>query len=114
MPRGATEIIFVRLFTGTRVQLLSPRQRDQSDKGFVDWKFMSVLSWGEQPSGTWLLDIVDEVRKATRSSLLQAHLNQMGPNRAFRFKLNSDLTEGEDGINWNLIENRRAISSYKS
>lgn len=49
------------MFAGTRVQLLSPRQRDQSDKGFVNWKFMSVLSWGEQPQGTWVLDIIDEV-----------------------------------------------------
>jgi hypothetical protein len=58
-----TEVITIS--AGTRVQLLSPRQRDQSDKGFVNWKFMSVLSWGEQPRGTWVLDIIDEVSRAT-------------------------------------------------
>jgi len=62
-----TEVI--SLFTGTRVQLLSPRQHDQSDKGFVNWKFMSVLSWGEQPRGTWVLDIIDEVTGATTGRL---------------------------------------------
>lgn len=67
MSKGTVEAITlsVRPFTGTTIQLLSPRQRDQSDKGFEDWKFMSVLSWGEQPSGTWILDIIDEVRNAT-------------------------------------------------
>jgi subtilisin-like proprotein convertase family protein len=58
-----TEVI--TLFAGTKVQLLSHRQLDQSDKGFVNWKFMSVLSWGEQPRGTWVLDIIDEVTGAT-------------------------------------------------
>ncbi|XP_021936626.1 neuroendocrine convertase 1-like isoform X4 [Zootermopsis nevadensis] len=58
--RGALEMQLTSP-AGTGIQLLSPRQRDQSDKGFEDWKFMSVLSWGEQPSGTWILDIIDEV-----------------------------------------------------
>ena len=35
---------------------------DQSDKGFVNWKFMSVLTWGEHAKGTWSLEIVDQVR----------------------------------------------------
>jgi subtilisin-like proprotein convertase family protein len=61
-----TEVI--TLFAGTRVQLLSPRQRDQSDKGFVNWKFMSVLTWGEQPRGTWVLDIIDEVTGDNRAA----------------------------------------------
>lgn len=58
--RGALEMHLTSP-AGTRVQLLSPRERDQSEKGFVDWKFMSVLSWGEQPGGTWVLDVIDEV-----------------------------------------------------
>ena len=58
-----TEVI--SLFAGTRIQLLSPRIYDQSDKGFVNWKFMSVLTWGEQPRGTWILDIMDEVNGDT-------------------------------------------------
>jgi proprotein convertase subtilisin/kexin type 1 len=62
LSHHTTEVI--SLFAGTRVQLLSHRQHDQSDKGFVNWKFMSVLSWGEQPRGTWVLDIIDEVTGA--------------------------------------------------
>ena len=67
-----TEVI--TLFTGTRVQLLSPRQRDQSDKGFMNWKFMSVLSWGEQPRGTWVLDIIDEVSGVTTFPCVETYL----------------------------------------
>ncbi|XP_023717967.1 neuroendocrine convertase 1 isoform X2 [Cryptotermes secundus] len=58
--RGALEMHLTSP-AGTRVQLLSPRERDQSDKGFVGWKFLSVLSWGEQPRGKWVLDIIDQV-----------------------------------------------------
>jgi hypothetical protein len=68
----ATEVI--KMFPGTRVQLLGPRERDQSDQGFVDWKFMSVLSWGEQPRGTWVLDIIDEVSRITASYMTGALL----------------------------------------
>nr|XP_031848985.1 neuroendocrine convertase 1-like [Nomia melanderi] len=47
--------------SGTRVQLLKPRKLDNSSAGFEKWRFMSVASWGEDPRGSWLLDIVDEI-----------------------------------------------------
>ncbi|XP_076285047.1 neuroendocrine convertase 1 isoform X2 [Lasioglossum baleicum] len=47
--------------SGTTVQLLKPRKLDDSSDGFKRWKFMSVATWGEDPSGSWLLDIVDEI-----------------------------------------------------
>lgn len=47
---------------GTSVWILSPRKLDNSDAGFTKWKFMSVATWGEDPRGTWILDILDEVR----------------------------------------------------
>lgn len=43
------------------MQILSPRKRDASALGFEDWRFMSVLTWGEQPEGVWLLEVVDKV-----------------------------------------------------
>ena len=46
---------------GTRVQLLGTRKHDDSTDGFAKWRFMSVATWGEDPRGTWSLDILDEV-----------------------------------------------------
>ncbi|XP_076180239.1 neuroendocrine convertase 1 [Ptiloglossa arizonensis] len=47
--------------SGTRVQILKPRKLDNSAAGFEKWKFMSVASWGEDPRGEWILDILDEI-----------------------------------------------------
>ncbi|XP_077275283.1 neuroendocrine convertase 1 [Temnothorax americanus] len=47
--------------SGTLVRILSPRKLDNSDAGFTKWKFMSVATWGEDPRGTWTLDILDEI-----------------------------------------------------
>lgn len=45
---------------GTRSRLLSPRGEDLSDEGFMKWPFMTTHSWGEDPRGTWTLEINDE------------------------------------------------------
>ncbi|XP_015432292.1 PREDICTED: neuroendocrine convertase 1-like [Dufourea novaeangliae] len=47
--------------SGTTVQILKPRKLDDSPAGFEKWKFMSVASWGEDPRGCWVLDILDEI-----------------------------------------------------
>ncbi|XP_025986584.1 neuroendocrine convertase 1 [Solenopsis invicta] len=47
--------------SGTTVHILSPRKLDKSDSGFTKWKFMSVATWGEDPRGTWILDIIDKI-----------------------------------------------------
>ncbi|XP_071951938.1 neuroendocrine convertase 1-like [Antedon mediterranea] len=47
---------------GTSTNLLEPRQTDESQEGFRDWAFMSVHTWGENPSargGEWQLTIED-------------------------------------------------------
>jgi subtilisin-like proprotein convertase family protein len=45
---------------GTKSRLLSPRGEDLSDEGFMKWPFMTTHSWGEDPRGTWTLEINDE------------------------------------------------------
>ncbi|CAL9704229.1 unnamed protein product [Knipowitschia caucasica] len=45
--------------SGTTTVLLAERERDTSASGFKNWYFMSVHSWGEDPSGTWALKITD-------------------------------------------------------
>lgn len=55
---------FVRMcihHAGTRTQVLKPRFKDQSKFGFVNWPFMSVHTWGENPKGQWKLIATDVV-----------------------------------------------------
>ncbi|XP_047439598.1 neuroendocrine convertase 1 [Mugil cephalus] len=44
---------------GTSTVLLAERERDTSSNGFRNWDFMSVHTWGEDPTGTWTLKITD-------------------------------------------------------
>ena len=42
---------------GTVAILLAQRRQDYSSSGFTDWEFMSTHTWGEDPQGTWTLEI---------------------------------------------------------
>ena len=43
--------------SGTPSTLLSHRERDFSSGGYYEWPFMSVMFWGEDPTGEWNLII---------------------------------------------------------
>jgi proprotein convertase subtilisin/kexin type 1 len=60
--RGALEVLLLSP-SGTMSQLLTARPEDKSNEGFKQWKFMSVHFWGEDPSGTWKLYVVDKVSR---------------------------------------------------
>ncbi|CAF1100081.1 unnamed protein product [Adineta ricciae] len=45
---------------GTQTTLLSAREQDKSTEGFIDWPFMSVHNWGENPNGVWAIEIADD------------------------------------------------------
>jgi len=47
---------------GTRSQLLARRPHDTSHAGFHDWPFLTVFCWGENPAGTWQLEVQNEGR----------------------------------------------------
>jgi subtilisin-like proprotein convertase family protein len=49
------------LLKGTNTVLLSERAGDRSGDGFKNWAFMSVHSWGEDPTGMWKVRIHDRV-----------------------------------------------------
>uniref|UniRef100_A0A8D8M392 furin n=1 Tax=Cacopsylla melanoneura TaxID=428564 RepID=A0A8D8M392_9HEMI len=59
--RGDLQIVLISP-AGTRATLLAPRPHDSSKAGFNAWPFMSVHSWGEQPFGSWYLEIHNEGR----------------------------------------------------
>ena len=42
---------------GTVAILLPQRREDYSSSGFTNWEFMSTHTWGEDPKGTWTLEI---------------------------------------------------------
>jgi hypothetical protein len=42
---------------GTRATLLDARPQEYSSSGYMDCPFMSVHSWGEDPRGTWTLEV---------------------------------------------------------
>ncbi|KAL4717118.1 hypothetical protein ACJJTC_017005 [Scirpophaga incertulas] len=60
--RGALEISLASP-SGTKVQLLSPRKRDKSANGFVNWPLTSVATWGENPNGVWKIIIKDDTEE---------------------------------------------------
>jgi kexin len=44
------------------VSVLSPgRRKDDSDKGFTNWEFMTVAHWGEDAVGVWTLNVKDAI-----------------------------------------------------
>ena len=55
--RGNTEI-FLTSPSGTRSVMLKRRDLDSTDEG-IDFTFMTVHNWGEDPAGTWVLEVCD-------------------------------------------------------
>lgn len=43
--------------SGTEVVLLPPRPQDFNQNGIHKWPFLSVQTWGEDPTGTWTLTV---------------------------------------------------------
>ncbi|KAL3883504.1 hypothetical protein ACJMK2_029761 [Sinanodonta woodiana] len=76
--RGEIEI-YLTSPSGTRARLLGKRKNDMSDEG-INFVFMSVHTWGENPQGTWKIEVchgeggqntdtVDDVRKVLKRML---------------------------------------------
>lgn len=43
--------------SGTTSTLLGQRPRDYRASGYIEWPFMSVMFWGEDPAGNWSLSV---------------------------------------------------------
>ncbi|KAL0271690.1 UNVERIFIED_CONTAM: hypothetical protein PYX00_008705 [Menopon gallinae] len=67
--RGDLEI-YLTSPAGTEIQLLSRRKNDLSKRGFSNWKLMSVLTWNENPRGTWKASVGDRVGSSGRSGMV--------------------------------------------
>jgi hypothetical protein len=60
--------------SGTVSTLLGYREYDDSREGYVNWPFMSVMFWGENPSGEWTFRIASASSSTSvRMSGLKIH-----------------------------------------
>jgi subtilisin-like proprotein convertase family protein len=57
-PRGNVMIVLTSP-SGTKSNLLFPRERDTLADSFDEWPFLSVHFWGEAPQGTWTLEVLN-------------------------------------------------------
>lgn len=69
---------------GTKSILLSRRPRDDDSKvGFDKWPFMTTHTWGEDPRGTWVLEVGFQSEEPQRGVLkewtLMLHGTQSAP-----------------------------------
>ncbi len=98
-------LIFVFVPLGTTTVLLAERERDTSSNGFRNWAFMSVHTWGENPTGTWTLKITDMVYKHLCKQILNAHEAPAYHNLiSSLFHIQSGRMENEGQIiSWKLI-----------
>lgn len=56
--RGDMEILLESPH-GVISQLGAPRKNDNSEEGLIDWTFMTVKHWEEDPIGNWTLYVID-------------------------------------------------------
>lgn len=57
-PRGNVMVVLTSP-SGTKSNLLFPRERDNFADSFDEWPFLSVHFWGEAPQGTWTLEVLN-------------------------------------------------------
>ncbi|KAK0171665.1 hypothetical protein PV328_005088 [Microctonus aethiopoides] len=94
--RGALQM-YLTSPHGTKVKILSSRKFDVSVEGFKNWKFMSVGTWGEDPRGTWTLDIIDVLGPKTNNGTIDditliIHGTKYPPN----YRLDSKIIHDDD------------------
>lgn len=75
--RGELQI-FLRSPSGMVSQLATRRPLDKSAAGLKGWTFMSVAFWGEQPFGSWTLNVVDKRLEGEPGKLVEWRLSLWG------------------------------------
>nr|XP_023021717.1 neuroendocrine convertase 1-like [Leptinotarsa decemlineata] len=109
--RGVLEIFLVSP-AGTQVKLLAPRKLDKSDRGFVDWTLMSVMTWGESAEGVWMLIVSDTSETGLNHGIVgETRLILHGT-----YELPAHMRDGPRNYNqnYNRIQNRVKIPHSSS
>lgn len=98
--RGDLEI-YLTSPNGTYSTLLSVRPNDLSIAGLMNWPFMSVHTWGEQPAGTWTVRIQDNSGNGNEGRLnkltlalhgtknIPDHVARSGGRRQYNYEYNN-------------------------
>ncbi|GIY12727.1 hypothetical protein CDAR_64581 [Caerostris darwini] len=79
---------------GTKSTLLDLRPLDSSMEGFIDWPFMTVHSWGENPNGEWKLEVFNDGKRTGPAQLQDWHLVLYGTSEnpdGLEFKKNKSI-----------------------
>lgn len=92
--RGDLEIL-VESPHGVASQLGTPRKYDTSSTGLINWTFMTVKHWEENPVGNWTLRVVDARNPEYRGQFIDWTLTLWGESEIGFFKAN----ETEHGKN---------------
>ncbi|XP_066938993.1 proprotein convertase subtilisin/kexin type 7-like isoform X2 [Macrobrachium rosenbergii] len=71
--RGSLKIILI-CPSGTRSILATPRDADNSTKGFKDWAFGTVRCWGEDPVGRYQLKVIHTRHQSLKGTLVSWQL----------------------------------------
>ena len=95
--------IYLQSPGGTRAQLLDNRPKDFSTSGFTNWPFMSVHSWGENPRGTWRLQIYNDASWGADAKLYKWSLKLFGTS----FDPNSD--NSDEGVNMSRTSDSNSL-----
>lgn len=94
--------IYLQSPQGTRSTLLDARPQDFSSSAFIDWPFMTVHTWGENPVGKWILEIHNDAysKWASDAKFFKWSLELFGtetdPNRKDGSKPYHGFKEKED------------------
>ncbi|OBZ89575.1 Protease KEX1 [Choanephora cucurbitarum] len=85
--RGDLEILLESPH-GVVSQLATPRRNDKSSAGLMDWTFMTVKHWEENPVGNWTLRIVDGKHPETTGQFIDWKLTLWG-------EISEEFSKGE-------------------
>ncbi|KAI9486635.1 MAG: peptidase S8/S53 domain-containing protein [Benjaminiella poitrasii] len=93
--RGDLEILLESPH-GVSSQLASPRPHDKSNAGLIDWTFMTVKHWEENPVGNWTLRIIDGKNPEHRGQFIDWKLTFWG-EATEDFQLKGDADNLKNG-----------------
>lgn len=110
--RGDLEIL-VESPNGVASQLGAPRKYDTSTEGFIDWTFMTVKHWEEDPVGNWTLRIVDGKNPEYRGQFIDWKLTLWGELEA-GFHVNETKKTNHSETNQSFIDTDEVTPSSMS
>lgn len=71
LPSNKACFITHLFVTGTKSNLLETRASDDSRNGLKEWSIKSVHNWGENPRGTWVIEVAANVSSYITSNYIR-------------------------------------------